>query len=728
MAEKMKGLKNDFEQNGKLTSKEFKALQDLSKNPEQLDKVKPEILKDLKKDLNAEKKSYEERSKNDISKARVGWMIDKVIGKIDSILKEKQTEQPKTGQTETVNNTKEKKSENKQETIKEYFEDKKEIKIWEKTFFIDKNTENELKKEWIMDKNDKNWKIANEESLKLYINENPDKFKTPEEVVAYLEEKTWMIILTNDIDDYISVVHNIENWKDVWLRSPEMPDSDFEKWIFERKTFDENLLKEINNKISYLTVETDSWKQNIADLLVWKSISFENGKISEWTSKLEKKAENKLTHAIDEVFTKYDLDPKKVQINFTVDKWWLFSSDNLKAIDASWKKTDNAYDLLSVTDTVKVKNWIIKSLDKIEDNKNYKLQVDKKDEILNWKALKKFIDANKFTPKEKDKEKLDIDKGKLTFEEISSLDKNTLDKKWITFEDRTEQEDWSIKYEFDRKDLWTWSLFVELTKSWKYTISSPRLLKNKNISSKNLQADLIKMDDLTWLKLNLEYDINNLEKKLNKQEKGDLSVNVNDENKARMPDMKKALKDLKTFNTMDDYAKIKFEMLDALDGKGKNVQEVETDKDEKFKKEVSELQKENAKEKLDKENLDEINDFIETDLKEHKFTVNELFWKDFKDIAITSPEFKWLKDFDKDDIANWIWLNWLEAHKGEDWNYLLKFEFNDSWANEDFNKHKMKLETDKNWKVILDKDAIISDIKKAAKESVKSMKKEEKEK
>ena len=727
MAEKSKSLEKAFEQNGKLTSKEFKALQDLSKNPDKLLKnIKPKELKDLRSSLQAEKSSYKANSKNETSKDWVWWMIDKVINKIDNIIwEQKLGSKLEKDNKEKDNKEKDNKEKDNKETIDEYFKNKEEIQVWWEVFTMDKSTENELKKDWIIDKT---WEIKKPESLKIYVNKHFDDFKTPKEVVVDVEKQTGMMILTDDIKNYTSVVDNMKIWKDVKLKSPNMPDADFEDWVFEKSTFDKNLVKEISSKISDLTVETDAWGQNIADLLVWKSISFENGKISEWTSKLEKKAENKLTHAIDEVFTKYDLDPKKVQINFTVDKWWLFSSDNLKAIDASWKKTDNAYDLLSVTDTVKVKNWIIKSLDKIEDNKNYKLQVDKKDEILNWKALKKFIDANKFTPKEKDKEKLDIDKGKLTFEEISSLDKNTLDKKWITFEDRTEQEDWSIKYEFDRKDLWTWSLFVELTKSWKYTISSPRLLKNKNISSKNLQADLIKMDDLTWLKLNLEYDINNLEKKLNKQEKGDLSVNVNDENKARMPDMKKALKDLKTFNTMDDYAKIKFEMLDALDGKGKNVQEVETDKDEKFKKEVSELQKENAKEKLDKENLDEINDFIETDLKEHKFTVNELFWKDFKDIAITSPEFKWLKDFDKDDIANWIWLNWLEAHKGEDWNYLLKFEFNDSWANEDFNKHKMKLETDKNWKVILDKDAIISDIKKAAKESVKSMKKEEKEK
>jgi len=123
--------------------------------------------------------------------------------------------------------------------------------------------------------------------------------------------------------------------------------------------------------------------------------------------------------------------------------------------------------------------------------------------------------------------------------------------------------------------------------------------------------------------------------------------------------MKFALTYLKTnFTGIDNYDKVKSKMQDALDGKGKNVQELKKEKKERFKKEILEKKQKNNKEKqkktkeeLNKENISKIDNFIKNNLEEKKFTVKELLGKDFKDIAITSPEFKWLKNFDKDDIA-----------------------------------------------------------------------------
>ena len=489
--------------------------------------------------------------------------------------------------------------------------------------------------------------------------------------------------------------------------------------------------KEINNKISYLTVKTDNWEKNIADILKWELIFFEKGKISTKTSKLKEKTEIEFSKAIDNVLEKYGLESKSVQINFTVDKWWLFSSDSLNAIDVRWERKDNLYDILPIEGTIKVEDWVIKSIDmsKIEDNKNYKLQIDKEEKILNWRALKEFINDNKFTPKEKDKQKFDIDKEKLAFEELP-LSKNDLESEWITFENRKEQKDGSVKYEFDRNGLWTWSLFVEKYNDWDYVILSPKLWDNIKMNSTrdSLLSDLKKIDELTWLKINLEREDNQTD--IHNQDDDILNdKNETEKDNARLTDIEDALNDLNNLNnynklTIADIDKIKSEMQDALDGKWKRVKELETSRNEKIRKSVLEEQKERQIEK----NLNDMDNFIENNLEEHKFTVNDLFWKEYKDIDINSDEFKWLNKFSTDDVASWIELNWLEAGRDKNWDYILRFEFDDLWMNEDYNKHAIKLETDDNWKVKINKDDIFNKIKEDAKESVKSMKKEEKEK
>ena len=64
----MKGLENDFEDNGKLTSNELKKLHELSKNLDKLEGVNQKLLKDLKKSLEGEKKGYLDRNTNSVSK------------------------------------------------------------------------------------------------------------------------------------------------------------------------------------------------------------------------------------------------------------------------------------------------------------------------------------------------------------------------------------------------------------------------------------------------------------------------------------------------------------------------------------------------------------------------------------------------------------------------------------------------------------------------------------
>lgn len=92
-----------FEDSSKLTWNEIKALQELSENPDKLDKIDKKTLADLKTKLEAEKKWYDDRSKNEKAKEWIDWMIDKIIWKIDTILNAVQTttqEKTKTEPTE----------------------------------------------------------------------------------------------------------------------------------------------------------------------------------------------------------------------------------------------------------------------------------------------------------------------------------------------------------------------------------------------------------------------------------------------------------------------------------------------------------------------------------------------------------------------------------------------------------------------------------------------------